>query len=835
MYVKLTDGDEVNDFNSLDNFDSYVGGGNGALRAVWKDWWTQPAPKTSAEVSVETTTVRSGGAMKYDYQNYTYPPYYSEVEADIAALDSNDPNWLETGVATLSLRFYGQAGNDVNEDMYIKLIDGVSPAQTATVFYRNYGDMNDVKEERWHVWNINIIDFIFANWDFDPSKVVKIIIGFGDGNTPAASDGVVFFEDIRLYKEYPPPEHSSTVEYDGYPEYIKEPRWHVWNIPLAEFNNVNLGNVAKIAIGFGDGTSPGAEPNGKGTVYFEDIILRQGPAEDIYYDGSVYLDKDPFENGYQGYPLLLKQDCRLIDAGDGYIHWHPDLIGKTTAWEGTPDNNVVDIGFHYFNWYYVNAGDSNGLNADLNQDEIVNFNDFAILANGWETIYDMNDLKILADRWLWVKLMPNVIPSFDVDPNNLHGYVEISIDSQNWQRVYKVFALIDGEPYGEFSIYGSTYEYPVMRIDTQIFANGPHQIKIVSIDFDLNVVCSQVTQVVFNNELSNIVRDRGYVLGEPFYLYAYSSAGHTVEILDYNGVKYSESFSGDINAVIPPEAFNDYERTGLYEIRMKDSVGNIIFSDLFGEHFDAAAAVADPCVKILVTGGTEEVVIGFKDAIDKIKERANAKFGSGSVKVLDYGNSTWDNAKAALLGYPNLKIWIHMSHGRPNIRLPYQSHWPYGEYYLTRAVEFHGVWVSSSPNLWENHDLQTELGFCYRITPKLNLVFFNCCYSACDFEFSDALGITPFPPEEPRGRAFVGWLRAAWYSDKCPYQYPQYLTKFFDLMIGDGMTILEAKNNIGEVDARNAGDISVNMTTLGLSEQFVHFDYPEINPSHSPP
>jgi lysophospholipase L1-like esterase len=45
-----------------------------------------------------------------------------------------------------------------------------------------------------------------------------------------------------------------------------------WSIALTEFNDVNLANVARITIGFGDGNSPGDE----GTVYFEDIqILNQ--------------------------------------------------------------------------------------------------------------------------------------------------------------------------------------------------------------------------------------------------------------------------------------------------------------------------------------------------------------------------------------------------------------------------------------------------------------------------------------------------------------------------------------------------------------------------------
>jgi hypothetical protein len=202
----------------------------------------------------------------------------------------------------------------------------------------------------------------------------------------------------------------------------------VWNIPLAEFVDVNLGNVAKIAIGFGDWTSPGAEPNGYGMVYFEDIILRQGPAEDIYYDGSVYLDEDPFVNGYNNWPLLLKQDCPLIDAGGDYIHWCPELIGKTTSFEGFPDFDVADIGFHYFNWYYVNAWDGNMLSADLDDNMTVDFRDFALLADGWLTSYDINDIEIMAGEWLrTVGTHPPIAVSISGDPNNLTGKVRAII------------------------------------------------------------------------------------------------------------------------------------------------------------------------------------------------------------------------------------------------------------------------------------------------------------------------------------------------------------------------------------------------------------------------
>jgi hypothetical protein len=372
------------------------------------------------------------------------------------------------------------------------------------------------------------------------------------------------------------------VEYDGYPEYIKEPRWHVWNIPLAEFNDVNLGNVAKIAIGFGDGTNPGGEPNGKGTVYFEDIILRNGPAEDIYYDGSVYLDDDPFDNnngGYMGYPLLLKQDCRLIDAGGDYIDELRNLIGKTTDWEGTPDNNVADIGFHYFNWYYVNAGDSNGLSADLNQDEIVNFGDFAILANEWLTTYDINELKTMASEWLRVA-EPNVQLTYIWDANI--GLAEFNAGG-NLLDTQRIFLLMDGQYVGE--IYGFSEGWP-LGIDVSEYGGGEQQFKAVSIDSAGQVTCSNVTSTEFNCPLNYCFLPSSYEPNKPLYFSAfnptegnvsvsvYADDGNLVWSQDYNGVSFFDS----IPAAITGQHEIDYVSfdTRVGELLMAGSGGNIM-------------------------------------------------------------------------------------------------------------------------------------------------------------------------------------------------------------------------------------------------------------------
>jgi hypothetical protein len=62
--------------------------------------------------------------------------------------------------------------------------------------------------------------------------------------------------------------------------------WQQWNIDLEEFSDVDLADVRKIYIGFGDRNNP--QPGGSGVVYLDDMVLYQprcipalGPAGDI--------------------------------------------------------------------------------------------------------------------------------------------------------------------------------------------------------------------------------------------------------------------------------------------------------------------------------------------------------------------------------------------------------------------------------------------------------------------------------------------------------------------------------------------------------------------------
>jgi hypothetical protein len=261
--------------------------------------------------------------------------------------------------------------------------------------------------------------------------------------------------------------------------------------------------------------------------------------------------------------LLLNQDCRLIDAGGDYVDEVPYLIGKTTAWEGTPDNNVADIGFHYFNWYYVNA--------DLNQDGIVNFKDFAILANYWQQLtngpedlddsgfVDYNDLSISAGQWLWIT-GPNIQLQFVGDGNGStplttsNGFVEF------WATGFtsdtkRIFLLIDGEYAGP--ILGFRNEYP-LGVDMSEYGSDEKQIKVINVDRDRRVTYSNITNAEFSCPLNYCILTENYEPNKPLYFSAfnptegnvsvkvYADCGNLVWSQDYNGVSFFNYIPAEI-------------------------------------------------------------------------------------------------------------------------------------------------------------------------------------------------------------------------------------------------------------------------------------------------
>jgi hypothetical protein len=183
---------------------------------------------------------------------------YSLVDDFEAYVDSNDLllSWSNAGTgATLSLATSG----------------GHDEAKTMKFDYDNSSDPNYSEAQTTDV-----------DYDWAIAGVLAIDIWYkGDANN-AAEQMYAALEDNNS--------NPVAVVVNSDPNVIKFSEWQVWRIKLADFAGVNLSNVKKFYLGFGDRNNPVV--GGTGTVYFDDIRLHptrciDKPLEDLDDDCDV--------------------------------------------------------------------------------------------------------------------------------------------------------------------------------------------------------------------------------------------------------------------------------------------------------------------------------------------------------------------------------------------------------------------------------------------------------------------------------------------------------------------------------------------------------------------
>lgn len=102
---------------------------------------------------------------------------------------TNLRDWTEDGVGVLTIWFRGKAAN-ATVPMYVALNGN------AVVTYDNAGA---TQLETWTEWRIDLQAFVAQGVNL--TSVDSISIGFGDKNNPqTGGSGLVFFDDIRLYR-----------------------------------------------------------------------------------------------------------------------------------------------------------------------------------------------------------------------------------------------------------------------------------------------------------------------------------------------------------------------------------------------------------------------------------------------------------------------------------------------------------------------------------------------------------------------------------------------------------------------------------------------------------
>jgi hypothetical protein len=183
----------------VDDFESYVD--NMALRAVWDDYGVGG---TGAAIMLETDVnfVRDGTkSLLYQYDSAYKDSgecIGSEADTDTSQLGISS-DWTSGGIKSLVLYFLGDPCNSATADdqLWLQLEDANSNAGVAIYD----GDPNDVKEENWHEWNIDLATFDACGVSL--GNVDKIYIGFGGaeagGDCNVGGTGTVYIDDIRLY------------------------------------------------------------------------------------------------------------------------------------------------------------------------------------------------------------------------------------------------------------------------------------------------------------------------------------------------------------------------------------------------------------------------------------------------------------------------------------------------------------------------------------------------------------------------------------------------------------------------------------------------------------
>ncbi|MCJ7693022.1 MAG: hypothetical protein MUO22_06360, partial [Sedimentisphaerales bacterium] len=195
----------IKDYVAVEDFDSYTN--ENELLNVWSDGETNPS---ASIVYLELGEVRSGKSMKFAYYNDGYYAYYSLTDAGITDLGFG-PDWTLGGIKSMSLWFHGDEYNILTpyDKMWIALEDSTTKVSV------DYDDMNDILEDEWQEWYIDLQDF--ADGGLDLSDVQRIYIGIGhEDNTETGGEGFVYFDDLALYTDRCIPEYErQTGSFNG--------------------------------------------------------------------------------------------------------------------------------------------------------------------------------------------------------------------------------------------------------------------------------------------------------------------------------------------------------------------------------------------------------------------------------------------------------------------------------------------------------------------------------------------------------------------------------------------------------------------------------------------
>jgi hypothetical protein len=115
--------------------------------------------------------------------------FYSEAQRSW----ETPQDWTRRGVKTLTLWFYGDAGNSA-EPLYVAVQDSIGITGVET-----HPEPNVLQEARWHEWNIDLKEFNDEGVNLVGVKTMYIGVG-NRAALQAGGTGDLYIDNIRLYR-----------------------------------------------------------------------------------------------------------------------------------------------------------------------------------------------------------------------------------------------------------------------------------------------------------------------------------------------------------------------------------------------------------------------------------------------------------------------------------------------------------------------------------------------------------------------------------------------------------------------------------------------------------
>jgi hypothetical protein len=327
-----------------------------------------------------------------------------------------------------------------------------------------------------------------------------------------------------------------------------------------------------------------------------------GPYESDYNYGiewDWYISKtSPFAAVTNGDP----------NAGTRRLPFDPEISGSTIFVDHTPRPYREGIGAGVSIMDYSNAGASN-LSGDFNNDLTVNFVDLANFASYWLMNYndnsqiacwdfdgsgqiDFRDLSAYIQYWpypfdfhsfssfamVWKKQFDNKSNDkrFDLNNDGIVDARDYALIAKNWGQTGNgqpaIVPIIMGDPnssYVEIGVSGfrSDTEHSMLFDDgrfiseIQDFANGntilldvaatnpEHHLKLVSLSNSGQVVCANVSDMVFSCPITHALIPDTYEPGKPLFFTAMNPSATDVNVAVYadgGNVVSTQTLSGNV-------------------------------------------------------------------------------------------------------------------------------------------------------------------------------------------------------------------------------------------------------------------------------------------------